>query len=686
MWSNTDEFKAVGLEYESTGSYCKFQKDSRAYKDFWIEQRKRSLDGYHIGRDYITGYHYWYLNFCPIKQVIPTPDKEGKIVYNEDGSVQGTEVVRTPLFWDTDVEYFYYLDEAEKDSKHAVVIKKRRFGASYKGGAMLTRNYYCLPGSRSYAIAAEKDFLLKDGVLSKAHDIMSHVDEHTAFAKKREYKNLPLHRRASYRWTTEKGVEIEKGYLSEIIGYTTKNDIQKIRGISGKLILFEEAGKFPNLLTAWNIAKNSMKQGNKTRGMMLAFGTAGTNEGDFGGLSELFTRPKGYHIFPKDNIYSEKATDSQVGLFVPAYLSLDGFYDKDGNSDVEGAKKYLLDERKKVLEHTKDSLAFKKHCAELPFTVEEATMQIEGSIFPSHDLLGVLARLELDYKVQKYEKTLSKGFFEIDQDGKPEFKEDKGARILYNFPTKLEDNKNAPCILYEQPYKDGNGDIPYGLHVAGIDSYDLETGVSLGSCFIINKVTNRIVAEYTARTSNPDDFYEQVKRMLMYYNARALYENGNKGIFTYFEYHSGLYLLHEEPTLIKEIIKNPGVSRKYGVRMTKEVKRHAEMLTYQWLIKTNDHEKNLKNYHKVRSIGLLKELIAYNQDINCDRVSSIFCLVLQLEEEGRYKPVTEDSDRVQPMMNRGFFGKSMRSKPGETKASWIQNFNLIELKNPRNPN
>ncbi len=114
MWSNTDEFKAVALEFKDRGAYCSYPTGSRSHKVFWDEQKKRSLEGYHIGRDWISGYHYWYLNFCPIKQVIPVLDKTGKPIFNKDGTTQGEEIVDNPLFWDSDAEYFWYLDEAEK--------------------------------------------------------------------------------------------------------------------------------------------------------------------------------------------------------------------------------------------------------------------------------------------------------------------------------------------------------------------------------------------------------------------------------------------------------------------------------------------------------------------------------------------------------------------------------------------
>ena len=41
------------------------------------------------------------------------------------------------------------------------------------------------------------------------------------------------------------------------------------------LIFFEEAGSFGGLLKAWEVAMPTMRQGSKTLGTMIAFGTGG---------------------------------------------------------------------------------------------------------------------------------------------------------------------------------------------------------------------------------------------------------------------------------------------------------------------------------------------------------------------------------------------------------------------------
>ena len=667
-----DGFREAVLTFKDTGSYCKYPKGSRSYKKFWEQETDRCLNGYNLGWDNIPGYYYFYLNYSRIQIVKPRVDSKGIIIYNPDGTVQGDRTEDFANWWDGDYKYFHYLEEAEKGGKHGVVLKARGKGYSFKGGSMLNRNYFLLRGSKSYALAAEKEYLIKDGLLTKAWEMMSFIDTNTAWSKRRQFVNLPMHKRASYE-SSRDGIKTEAGYKSEIIGITLKNDANRARGKRGKLMLFEEGGKFPALLQAWNISRDSMEQGNIVQGLMVAYGTGGTEGADFSSLQEMFDNPKGYNILPVNNIWDEGKETTECGFFVPDYMNLEGFMTPDGESKVPEALVYIEKDRKIVLENTRDTTAYKRRCAEHPITTREAMMNLDSNLYPTHDLLGVLARLETD---PEYEKSITKCRLIIDEDGIVDIKEDKTLRVIYNFPTRKEDNLNAPVVIYELPVKQTDGTIPRGIYIGAIDPYDFDHGTSLGSILIINKLTNRVVAEYTARPNTADEFYEQCRRLLMFYNAKALYENEKKGIFTYFEKQGSLYLLNEEPGWLGDIIKTPGVSRKYGIRMPEPVKRYGEGMIYQWLIKDYDKENNVKNYHKIRSIGLLKELCSYNKDKgNFDRHSALICLMYQLETERRYTPITEDTPVHVPMHQKGIFGRSISRT--DSYESYLQTQNKL---------
>ena len=107
MLTNTDTFIEAALAFKEFGRYTNYPVNSHPksqYKMFWDEQKRRSLEGYHTGSDYIPGYYYFYLNFCPIY----------KLKYNEEDIKKHDRVVADRIFdfpsvWDGDYEFFHYL-------------------------------------------------------------------------------------------------------------------------------------------------------------------------------------------------------------------------------------------------------------------------------------------------------------------------------------------------------------------------------------------------------------------------------------------------------------------------------------------------------------------------------------------------------------------------------------------------
>ena len=626
MIKNTDKFREAALSFERTGKYTNTPPKTTAYRDFWDTEMERCLDGYTAeDGDFISGYHYFYLNYCPIQLV------NEKEVTLKDGTkrIMGVRELGFPLFWDSDYMYYNAIDQAEKTGQHLVVLKTRGRGYSFKAASMLCLNYFLIPGSKSYAVAAENEFLIKDGLLTKTWEMMSFVDENTAWAKKRQKVDTKMHKRSSIV-VDKDGVKTEIGYLSEIIGVTVKNDVQKIRGKRGKLILFEEAGKFPNLLSAWNIARSSLEQGGLVYGTMIAFGTGGTEEADYGGLKQLFYTPKAYNVLQFKNIWDEGAV-KDCGFFVPEYMNLEGYMDEYGNSLVEQAKKYALEQRRLIEEHANDKEAVDRYVAEKPFTPMEATLQLSGNIFPKKDMIRHLNSILTNDKLYNYKQV---GELYWTDDGKVRWEPDKKLKDITKFPLDKEDSKAGAVVIWEHP----PDDIPYGLYIAGCDPYDHDSSTtdSLGSVFIYKRFQNFesyhdiIVAEYTGRPETANEFYENVRKLSVYFRAIILYENQNKGLFQYFTTKGCDYLLADQPDIINDIIKDSTVQRKKGIHMNTSIKEWAERETRDWL--NEEYAEGKKNLTKIMSVPLLQELISYNDKGNFDRAISLFMIMIYKKE------------------------------------------------------
>jgi hypothetical protein len=120
-----------------------------------------------------------------------------------------------------------------------------------------------------------------------------------------------------------------------------------------------------------------------------------------------------------------------------------------------------------------------------------------------------------------------------------------------------------------------------------------------------------------------------------------LYENQLKGFKNYFAAKNSLHYLWEQPDhMIKDIIKDSKVQRGYGCHMNRGsggssgIKDMCELYLKDWLYTEREDidGKKIFNFHTIKSIGLLKELIAYDVEGNFDRVIAFMLCILQTKE------------------------------------------------------
>jgi len=76
------------------------------------------------------------------------------------------------------------------------------------------------------------------------------------------------------------------------------------------------------------------------------------------------------------------------------------------------------------------------------------------------------------------------------------------------------------------PQKDSSGNVFPERYIIGHDPVDddVSNTASLTSTFVLDLLTDRIVAEYTGRQEYADDNFEIVRRLCMFYNAKCMYE------------------------------------------------------------------------------------------------------------------------------------------------------------------
>jgi hypothetical protein len=223
--------------------------------------------------------------------------------------------------------------------------------------------------------------------------------------------------------------------------------------------------------------------------------------------------------------------------------------------------------------------------------------------------------------------------------------------------------------------------VPYGLYISGNDNYDHDksTTDSLGSTFIMNRATERIVAEYTGRPAKASIFYVTNMYLLKYYNASQNFENNLQGIRNYLRQHHSEGLLCDTPEILMNKIDDKRVlGRIKGSPGTTPIKKYGRELILDWLLRPLDETDDRYNLHTIRSIALLDELIYYNSNGNFDRIDALLYLMILHEDKWRHVP---DIDQTPKKKIHPFFANNPLFKNNQNNSKIVIN-ETVRMKIP----
>ena len=635
-----DYFRPSAIHYQKYGRFTDLRPNANPNSEFgkWIrEERRRCLYGYIRPYDgeWITGDHYFFLNYCPISL----------LKKSSNGGRKAMRVIDFPFSWEGNYYRFHYLNQAREHGLMAAELARRGCGKSFCAAAMLAKRFILGESFEvnkrvvSYITATDKAKLTGgDQTLDKFQFYIDFIAENMQWPSRRLYNSL-----ADMNWQMgykDLNTGTNKGTLNSVVGKSSQNDASKLRGTRGVLYLFEEAGTFDNLLTLWSNLLPSVSDGESVFGLMYLFGTSGDQQSDFAAMQEIMYNPVGYKTYGLKNVYDKEGQGRPTfTYFFPAYINRSGCYDEQGNSDVTKALLEILINRYNVKYNSTDINTITKCIAEIPITPQEAILRTRGNIFPVADLTQRLA--EIDNDPHTFDDVYV-GDLTQEKDGTVSFKL-TGDQPIRDFP--LKDNKVSGALeIFKMPEKDAQGKVFPQRYIIGHDPVDNDEAdtMSLSSTFVLDLWTDTIVAEYTGRHQFADDNFEMLRKLCIFYNAKALFEGNIKGCFSYFSRMNCLYMLADTPEYLKDkdIIKNIGIgNNSKGVKATKPVNDYANRLIRDWLLKPvtiqsseDGEETTVFNLTRIRNRALIKELMLYNPDINVDRIRALGLLMLYREQ------------------------------------------------------
>lgn len=654
---NMDYFRPSALHYEKYSTFTNLRPNANPNSEYgkWIrEERRRIWDGYVRESDgeWVTGYMYWFLNYSPmmLSKIREYKDKNGK----KRKSKRADRIEALPECWEGIYWRFHCLDQASngglynnfEGGQHMAELASRGKGKSYSLASIL--NHIFVVGENEEAhekvkgivTAYQKEYLTKDGVLNKFVDMANFCATNTQFPRKRLKNSLQ-----EMTWIMgykDVDLDIERGTQNTVLGVSSKDNESKLRGKRAAKILIEEFGTFPRLVDLYNVLLPSVQEGDIVFGQIYMLGTAGDNESDFAGAQEIMYNPKGYNMYAIPNVYDKfNQGKPYFVFFFPGYVNRKGCYNENGVSDVIKALIEILMNRYRVKYNSTDPNTIIKTIAEVPITPAEAIVKTGVNMFPVADLTERLG--QLDANPTEYDDVYV-GDLVFNKEGQVEYKP-TSAMPIRDFPHK--DNKIEGAIeLYQMPEIDKNTGKPFNdRYILGADPYDDDESntMSLGSIFVLDLWTDRIVAEYTGRPLYADDYYEICRKLCLFYNGRLNYEYNKKGLFSHFSTRNSLYLLTDVLDFLKEkqMMKDGYGNKSKGTNASLAINAYARSRLRSWLLapvpimQTIDGEEKevmVPRLFTVRNRALLKELINYNSEGNFDRISAMGMLMLLRED------------------------------------------------------
>ena len=623
-------FNEEGRRFQKQGYYCAAPIKTKDFIAYWDDQKMKCRSGIIVKNNgnawYVSRDYYMWLNFLPIY------DKEEK---------------RFDFAKVRDAQYHMALYEhlAELHWKHAIILKKRQIASSYFHMAKLINQYWFEEGAVLKIGASLKDYINEKGSWKFLNEYKNFLNEHTAWYRPAEPDKVGA-------WQQQIKVRIGgrdtyRGLKSTINLYSFEKD--PTHGVGGPVTYFfhEEAGIAPKMDDTYGFMKPALKSGHMITGQFIAAGSVGDLD-QCEPMKEYIMHPEENGFYGvESNLVDKDGTIGITGLFIPEQWSMPPYIDQWGNSKVEEALEALekeFDKMKKDL----DPAAYQLTVSQQPRCIEEAFATRKVSVFPPHLVAKQMQRIQ--------DKEYSVEYLELSRnaDGKIIDKPSRKIPIM-EFPVskKTEDKEGVICI-YERPHKDP----PFGMYYASVDPVSegkTTTSDSLCSIYVYKNpvevikddgngmVKNEIerdmiVASWCGRFDDLNKTHERLELLIEWYNAWTVVEN-NVALFIQYmiSKRKQRYLVPKDMILfLKDIGANRNVFQEYGWKNVGTLFK-GNVLSYgiEFLKEELDHEtkengdivKTVYGVERIPDIMLLREMQAYRDGLNVDRLVA-FCALI----------------------------------------------------------
>lgn len=645
-------FTEVRETFLRTGRYCSYLPRSKRWDAFWKEQYTRCKYGMTSHGYTITGDNYFFLNFYQLP-----------VVDMDKASGEGTNE-SFPVFFASQYMFFHYLQMCRVLHKNAALMKARSIGFSEINASLAARLYTTIKRSRTMITCFKDNYL--NGTFSKLDHALTFINTNADGFFKPRLTDKALEKKSGYQVKID-GQFTDFGWRSVVIGINGSKP-SNIRGDRVDLLIYDEAGSWPDLTTAVVQGQELCEVQGVPRGIMLFGGTGG----DFGppleGLKKIYYNPKAFKILPFRHKWTQDGTTIESGFFLPYFLqSLNPEYmDSRGVCNQTEYKKLLQEERNNLLAVPEEYL---KKCAERCWNAEEA-FTLEGqNKFNKMKIADQLAKIRLHkigprpqvgtidytYKSNKHSLENIDGFRWLLNSGKVQILEHPVWSDLYK--EQIEKQKREAeeqGIDFEAPVYTEMND----LYVAGIDGIDIgaaqtskETRDPSDFCIVIKRRAfglnePQYVAMYKDRPQNIREAYKIAMCMCRYYNCRINIEATRVGMITWARENKCLQYFMKRPRATLTDIKY-GTTKQYGTPATKTIIEQQTDLIADYV----------EDYgHNIWFEDMLEQLNGYNDEnkTKFDIIAALGMVELADQELSGRQPTKVDKE-VEEFQDYGYY-------------------------------
>lgn len=645
-------FTEVRETFLRTGRYCSYLPRSKRWDAFWKEQYTRCKYGM-VSHGYtITGDNYFFLNFYQLP-----------VVDMDKASGEGTNE-SFPVFFASQYMFFHYLQMCRVLHKNAALMKARSIGFSEINASLAARLYTTIKRSRTVITCFNDTYL--NGTFSKLDHALTFINTNADGFFKPRLTDKALEKKSGYQIKID-GQFTDFGWRSVVKGINGSKP-SNIRGERVDLLIYDEAGSWPDLTTAVVQGQELCEVQGVPRGIMLFGGTGG----DFGppleGLKKIYYNPKAFKILPFRHKWTQDGTTIESGFFLPYFLqSLNPEYmDSRGVCNQTEYKKVLQEERNNLLAVPEDYL---KKCAERCWNAEEA-FTLEGqNKFNKMKIADQLAKIRLHkigprpqvgtidytYKSNKHSLENIDGFRWLLNSGKVQILEHPVWSDLYKEQIeKQKKEAEEQGIDFEAPIYTEMND----LYVAGIDGIDIgaaqtskETRDPSDFCIVIKRRAfglnePQYVAMYKDRPQNIREAYKIAMCMCRYYNCRINIEATRVGMITWARENKCLQYFMKRPRATLTDIKY-GTTKQYGTPATKTIIEQQTDLIADYV----------EDYgHNIWFEDMLEQLNGYNDEnkTKFDIIAALGMVELADQELSGRQPTKVDKE-VEEFQDYGYY-------------------------------